>query len=368
MHDLPIPPSLPHAAPQPPSAICLDIDPHLVVVCSLPLKQVSHHPHIPADQYVLLWTLLHSSSVRDHLLNTGVGADLQASIFQGLLYMMMDKMHEVYSASLLHFVQFCDHFAIGKLARMPTDGLLLAAFIAEAIGTYSDKCIHNWPSTLRLWHLYNLTEWNGDDACLPSLKKAGDHMGAPFKYPPCKPITKSHLCAIHNSLNLTTGFGAAAWSNTTSPFRGCRCLGKFVIESANKFSPKHDMCISRAVTKITNIASGKCILTEVKGADVDLCLVWAFKNHLAVNNAPPLLTPIFAFREHGVWCPLVKDYFLHTTAAIFTSALLDSAGLSTPPDSRHHGTRHSAPSFVLPCSAVAVERVFSGDRNTIALR
>ncbi|KAJ6610354.1 hypothetical protein B0H10DRAFT_2224999 [Mycena sp. CBHHK59/15] len=123
---------------------------------------------------------------------------------------------------------------------------------------------------------------------------------------------------IHCSLNLATGFGAAAWSNTTSCYWECRRLGELVIRSAAKFNPEHDTCCDTHITysavnehevtdfhivwtKTTTIAGVDCILTQVIGEDADLCPIWAFWNHLTVNDSPPPLTPLFAFGEHGTW-------------------------------------------------------------------
>jgi hypothetical protein len=192
-----------------------------------------------------------------------------------------------------------------------------------------------------LWHLFNDAEWHGDEGWLPSLKKAGDRAGVPLKRPPRGPTTKSHLRALRVALDLTSGFGAAIKSSATSGFWGCRRRGELVIKSKNKFSLEHDTTRETRTsfsivnehevvdfhivwTKMTTILGAECILTQVLGDDADLCPVWAFNNHLAVNHSPPPLTPLFAFREHGIWRPLTKDHFLRTTSAIYNTAGLET--------------------------------------------
>ncbi|KAJ7717835.1 hypothetical protein DFH07DRAFT_973470 [Mycena maculata] len=194
---------------------------------------------------------------------------------------------------------------------------------------------------LCLWHIYNDAPWHGDGSGLSSLKKAGDRAGVAFKRPPHGPVTKAHIHAIRASLDLNSGFGAAAWSSAIACFWGCRRLGELVIKSAATFSWEHDTCRDTRIsfseieehevidfhvvwTKTTTIFSAECILMQIKGEDADLCPTWAFNNHLVINDCPPPLTPLFAFREHGTWRPLTKDHFLRTIAAIFLAAGLAS--------------------------------------------
>ncbi|KAJ7125212.1 hypothetical protein C8R44DRAFT_782604, partial [Mycena epipterygia] len=280
-------------------------DPQRIAECSLPPKRARkpragnelrpsiYRPLVLADRHVLLWTSPHSFALRDRLMETSIRLDLQSRIYQGLLRATTEQMRETYGAGLLCFHQFYDREHISESARMPADHLLLAAFIAEAIGTCSGKGIRNWLNGLRLWHLFNDAEWHGDEGWLPSLKKAGDRAGIPFKHAPCGPITKAHMRAVRASLDLTTGFGVANWSAACTGFWGCRRMGELVIKSANKFSTEHDTCRDtrtsfRVVndhdvvdfhlvwTKTTTILGAECILTQVKGPDADLCPSWAF--------------------------------------------------------------------------------------------
>jgi len=215
------------------------------------------------------------------------------------------------------------------------------AFVILPGRTCSGKCVRNWLNGLRLWHLFNDAEWHGDEGWLPTLKKASDRAGVPFKRPPRGPITKAHLRAIRARLDLATGFGAASWSTATSGFWSCRRLGELTIRSLKKFTPEHDTCRSTRVsecvvngrevvnfhivwTKTTTILGGECVLTQTGGDDADLCPVWAWHNHTSINHSPPPLTPIFAFREGDGWRPLTKDLFLRTTSAIFKEAALET--------------------------------------------
>ncbi|KAJ7455407.1 hypothetical protein FB451DRAFT_1277716 [Mycena latifolia] len=223
---------------------------------------------------------------------------------------------------------------------MPASRLLLAAFVADAIGTCTGSCIRNWLSGLHLWHTYNDAPWHGDEGWLPELRKSAEKAGVSFKRPPRGPITRAHLRAFRASLDISSPFGAAAWSVALAGFWGCRRLGELLIRSAAKFSPLRDTCrstrVSRSLTggravrgihlvwtKTTQTLGGECFLTQVRGVDADLCPVAAFDNHERVNHDPPPDTPLFAYRSPSGWAHLTKDVFLRASSTVFKTAQLD---------------------------------------------
>ncbi|KAJ7934680.1 hypothetical protein B0H13DRAFT_2305464 [Mycena leptocephala] len=278
-------------------------------------------PHVPADRRLLLWTTPHSLAAHESLQDAGISLSLQARIFEGLLQAHVPETRESYGAGLLRFSQFCDREGIGEAARIPADRFLLAAFVADAIGSCTGKCIRNWLNGLHLWHTYNDAPWFGDDGWLPALKKAADKGGVSFKRPPRGPIAREHLRAYRASLDLS------------SP-------RELLIRSINKFTTLRDTCrctrISISIvngrevvsihlvwTKTTGIQGGECILTAVLGADADLCPVWAFHNHRRINYSPPPHTPLFAYRSRSGWEHLTKDAFLRSSAAVFKTTQLD---------------------------------------------
>ncbi|KAJ6535459.1 hypothetical protein B0H19DRAFT_1322346 [Mycena capillaripes] len=297
-------------------------------------------PHVPADLRVLLWTTPHSLESHRALDEAGLPLALQAKIWEGLLMTHVPDTRESYGSGLLRWTQFCDCYGIGERTRMPADRFLLAAFIADAIGMRSGKCIRNWLNGLRLWHIYNDAPWHGDESWLPALKKAADKGGVSFKRPPRGPITREHMRAYRVSLNLDSPHGAASWSAATTAFWGCRRLGELLLRAKSKFSLLRDTCRSTRIsfsvvngcevvsihlvrTKTTTTAGGECILTAVLGDDADLCPLWAFRNHLRINDAPPVNTPLFAYRSASGWCHLVKGPFMDTASAVFSEAGLD---------------------------------------------
>ncbi|KAJ6546595.1 hypothetical protein B0H10DRAFT_2243552 [Mycena sp. CBHHK59/15] len=165
--------------------------------------------HIPADRRVLLWTAPHSKLVHAAMEDAGIRINLQRQIFEGLLMTHVPETRESYGAGLLRFHQFCDREVIPEGARMLADRFLLAAFIADGIGSCLGKCVRNWLSGLRLWHLFNDAPWHGDEGWLPALKKSADKGSVSFKRPLRGPITNEHMRALHASLDLNSPFEAA---------------------------------------------------------------------------------------------------------------------------------------------------------------
>jgi hypothetical protein len=299
-----------------------------------------YRPHVPADRRLLFWTTPHSFASQGALEDAGISHALQSKIFEGLLMTHVPETRESYGAGLLRFSQFCDREHISETARMPADRFLLAAFVADAIGSCSGKCVRNWLNGLRLWHIFNDAVWHGDEGWLPALKKSADKGGISFKCPPRGPIMREHMRAYRASLDLDSPRGASSWSSALTAFWGCRRLGELLIRSMAKFCLLRDTCRSTRIslsvangrdvitihivwTKTTGSLGGECFLTAVLGDDADLCPVWAFKNHLRVNHSPPPNTPLFAYRTPAGWQHLTKDDFLRSSSAVFRAARLD---------------------------------------------
>ncbi|KAF8229651.1 hypothetical protein L208DRAFT_1123844, partial [Tricholoma matsutake] len=285
---------------------------------------------------VILWTTPHSLEAHA-LLNHCISPCLQRKIFKKLLSATSDVTHQSYGAGLLHFTQFCNCEHISETCQMPASIILLSSFIADAIGTCTGQCIHNWLNGVRLWHLYNCAEWHGPNSWITSLSKSADKEGVPFKQPPQNPLTLSHLATLQHHLDLSSPVHAAIWFTALAAFWGCWCLGKLLICSAHSFSPIHDTTCQTQFsmswsnshkvitfhlvwTKTTGIHGGECILTATNDL---LCPIWALKNHLCVNNIAVHNAPLCAFRFGDTWSHLTKDKFLHITSDIYNTANLN---------------------------------------------
>ncbi|KAJ7269990.1 hypothetical protein B0H12DRAFT_1009293 [Mycena haematopus] len=298
-------------------------------------------PHVPADQRLLLWTAPKSLEMHKEFEAAGLSLDTQRRAFEWHSQVHVADTRSSYGAGLLRFHQWCNTNHITEDARLPASRALLIGFVSDAIGTCTGKCIRNWLNGLHLWHTYNGLAWHGDEAFLPGLKKAADKAGAKHKRPERGPVTKKHLRALRAAIDVNSNFGAAIWASALVSFHGCRRLGETLIVSPAKFSCEHDTTrhtriacstangrdvvgIHLVWTKTTGTRGGELILTETTGEDADICPIWAWRNHIRVNDSPPPNTPLFAFRSQSTWRPLTKDTFLRTTDAVYKAGKLDT--------------------------------------------
>ncbi|KAJ7161556.1 hypothetical protein C8R46DRAFT_1037758 [Mycena filopes] len=176
------------------------------------LAYSKYRPHVPADRRLLLWTTPHSVAAHAAMEEAGISLALQTRVFETLLQAHVPETRESYGAGLLRFNQFSDREGIPEADRMPASRLLLAAFVADAAGSCTGKCIRAWLNGLHLWHTYNDAPWHGDEGWLPALKRAADKAGAGFKRPPRGPITRAHLRALRASVDISSPPGAAIWA------------------------------------------------------------------------------------------------------------------------------------------------------------
>ncbi len=249
-------------------------------------------------------------------------------MFEGILAATADNTRQSYGAGCLRSTQFCDAELIPESLRMPASSTLLAAFVAEYVGTRTGECIRNW---LRLWHIFNHADWHGKEDWLPYLLKAAEKKGVIFKRPPRGPVTREHLLTLKSHLTLSRPRDAALWAAATSAFWGCCRLGELLVASGGKFTLEHDVTrltrISRSVvngcavimfhlpwTKTTGVKGGECILTATGDK---LCPILSLDNHFLANGRPESSTPFFSYKDGGNWTYLTKPAFLSFITAIF---------------------------------------------------
>ncbi|KAE9397404.1 hypothetical protein BT96DRAFT_1036464 [Gymnopus androsaceus JB14] len=281
-----------------------------------PNELMARNLDIPADRRVLLWTTPHSLLVQANH-DSVISHRLQVKMFEGLLIATTDDTRQAYGAGLLRFNQFCDAELIPETLRMPASSILLAAFVADHIGTCTGKCIQNWLSGLRLWHLFNDAEWHGREGWLPSLKKAADRKGVVFKRPLRGPVERVHLLTLRSHLDLSKPRDAAQWAAATTAFWVTAEHEVFRSTRVTRSIVENRRIISFHLpwTKTTGVKGGECYLTEIPG-DL-LCPVEALENHFKINHTPPPATTFFAFRQNSSWITLIKSDFINWMNPIF---------------------------------------------------
>ncbi|KAH7870996.1 uncharacterized protein C8R40DRAFT_1162835 [Lentinula edodes] len=289
---------------------------------SLPAKKARQpmkgNEILPTDRRILFWTTPYSLQSQLHR-DAEVSPRLQTLMYEGLLSSTVNDTQQAYGAGLLRFNQFCDAEGIPEASRMPASATLLGAFVANYSGSGTGKMIRNWLNGLRSWHLYNDAEWHRKEGWLPALTKLADKKGSSFKRTPCGPITDKHLLALRHSLNLTLPQDAAIWA---AAFSVEHDVTRSTRISCSRVNGHRVISFHIPWTKTTGILGAECLLTETGD---NYCPVWAFENHLRVNNSPTNTTPLFSYRhETDTWSPLLKTHFLSLTARIFRAGNLEN--------------------------------------------
>lgn len=266
---------------------------------------------------------------------------LQVNIMQMVLARYEETTLVNYGAGLLRFTQFCDTYGVSERARMPASPVLLSAFAStDACGKGSGSMARSWFSGLQLWHRLNGAPWYGKDFLVDTVLKTADKMGINFQRPPRNPVSLDHLRTLRSCLDLSQPRDAAIWAVASAAFAGCRRLGELLPCSGKPYDPGrhparntrmsrnvvngHDTLTFRLPwTKMTGTDGGQCTLTSTAGTDrSDLCPVWAFNNHLSVNNLPHD-APLFAYSAPGGSVCLTKETFLDITSYFFRARGLE---------------------------------------------
>jgi hypothetical protein len=234
-------------------------------------------------------------------------ADVVNRTYATLLGSYVPGTHDNYAAGLLRFHQFCDRHEISENARMPASHFLLAAFIAEHVGTVGSGTVKSWMSGVKAWHDVNGASWEGDDRWVELARHTANKEGTAFKRDQRGPVTMEHMIALRADMDLNKPFDAALWSCATAAFWGCRRLGELTVPSYTKFDPKFHVTHGVEARDVTarNSAAATVIhipwtkSTHEKGRQLTLtaradefCPKAAFHNHMLVNkHVPPHAHP-----------------------------------------------------------------------------
>ncbi|KAJ7077208.1 hypothetical protein C8R44DRAFT_896353 [Mycena epipterygia] len=257
-------------------------------------------PHVAALDRLRTWTSPYGQE-HDAKFRASLPADVVNRTYTTIFASFAPETQSNYAAGLLRFHQFCDKHQIPERARMPASHFLLAAFIAEHVGTVGGGTVKSWMSGIKAWHDVNGAPWEGEDRWVELARRTANKQGTAFKRAQRGPVIIAHLIALRTVLDTSKPFDAAAWSMATAAFWGCRRLGELSIPSLGKFDPKFH---------------------ATRGAKA-LCPEKAFANHILVNATVPDEAPLFAFDAgSGKWSPMTKDWFMRRCSDIWKAANL----------------------------------------------
>ncbi|TRM69872.1 hypothetical protein BD626DRAFT_391849 [Schizophyllum amplum] len=250
-------------------------------------------PHCAAQDRLTLWTSHHAEALQTRM-DEYLPLMLQAQAVRQVIAGYEPGTREGYGSGLVNFHVMCDEVGIDEATRMPAPPVLLAAFVAQYTGTFTDSTVKNYLAGLEAWHHINQAEWHGNERLVRLAMRAVTKASVALKRPPRPPVLLAHLHALRDSLILESPRDAAVFALALAAFWGCRRLGELVPEAAKKYDPKRHLPRGANVvlttfrgleamsfhlpwTKTTGAAGGTLILTQAP--DDPLCPLAAFHNH-----------------------------------------------------------------------------------------
>lgn len=177
---------------------------------------------------------------------------------------------------------------------------------------------------------------------LSRTRKGADAL-APRAVPdePKLPVTKSHIDALNDHLDLSDPFDCAVWAAALTAWKGCTRLGEIILPSQSQFDPTRNVLrrsprttgtaindhswisIFIPYTKTKKFAGDWVTLTSSADSTDPLS---AIQHHLDINHGIPEDAPLFAFRSETPkgWTALDRNKFMSRCNAIW-----ESKGLQT---------------------------------------
>ncbi|EJD35546.1 hypothetical protein AURDEDRAFT_29215, partial [Auricularia subglabra TFB-10046 SS5] len=179
-------------------------------------------PHCLARERLLLWLPLPSPA------NTQLSEPDRHLVFNILSRSLAPGTCETYGSGLLLFLHvICDTHSIPKHARAPATPSVLALFIAELVGWYSEAVIKNAVAAIRAWHILHRHAWVPNDNEISTLLRPAEKE-APRLRQPHAAFLLSDLRAIVAELNQTVHLDAVLHAALLVCFWGTAHLGELL--------------------------------------------------------------------------------------------------------------------------------------------
>lgn len=277
-------------------------------------------PHCLARERLLLWRPLPSTA----------GAELSESarqlIFAVLSRSLAPGTCETYGSGLLLYHVVCDSHGIPEHARAPATASVLALFIADLVGRYSEAAIKNAVAAVRAWHILHRHPWVPNDNELVSLLRAAEKEAPPRREPRAA-LALSDLHAIVGQLNSAIHLDAAVAAALLVCFWGTARLGELLpqtlqgpagfnaqrcptLSNLRHAADEHGNPISVLHLPATKVepTSGEDIYWAPRTDSTDAAA--ALERHLSLN-APSTSAHLFAYLDKGRRLKsLTKNVFL----------------------------------------------------------
>ncbi|EJD34599.1 hypothetical protein AURDEDRAFT_76054 [Auricularia subglabra TFB-10046 SS5] len=331
-------------------------------------------PHCHARERLLLWKPLPSEA------NTNFSPTSRRLVFNVLSRSLAPGTLETYGSGLLLFHVICDTHSIAEHARAPAGKNVIALFIAELVGRYSESAIRNAVAAVRAWHVLHRHLWSPNDAEVDALIRAAGKE-APRRKPIRNAFDMDTLSLLVAKLSPSVPLDAAVTAALLVGFWGTARLGELLPKT---LQGAHGFDASRCVT-VSNLRHScddqgnpisvlhlPCTKVEpVVGEDI----YWApradfsdatsaLQRHFSLN-APTPSSHLFAYIDkHRKLKTLTKTAFLaRLTAAAAAAGLPAPQGHSIRISSTTHYLLHG-----LSFDAMRVKGRWASNAFTLYLR
>ncbi|EJD35538.1 hypothetical protein AURDEDRAFT_28060, partial [Auricularia subglabra TFB-10046 SS5] len=178
-------------------------------------------PHCMARERLLLWLPLPSAA------NAQLSEASRRLVFNVLSRSLAPGTCETYGSGLLLFHVICDTHGIPEHSRAPVTPSVLALFIAELVGRYSEAAIKNAVAAIRAWHVLHRHPWVPNDNEVTSLLRAAEKE-APRVRQPRAAFSHADLLGIVAQLDPDVHLDAAVAAALLVCFWGTARLGELL--------------------------------------------------------------------------------------------------------------------------------------------
>lgn len=259
---------------------------------------------------------------------------------------------ETYGSGLLLFHVACDAHNVPEHERAPAARNVLALFVAELVGRYSEAAVKNAISGVRAWHTLHRHAWLANDTEIDALIRAAAREAPPRR--PARPaFDLQTLLRIIGQLNPSLPLDVAVRAALLICFWATARLGELLPRTLTTFSPAH--CVTTSNVRHSQDEHGNpisilhvpCTKVEpVSGEDI----YWAPRSdssdataalhqHIAVNSPLPQ-SHLFAYRDK-------HDKLKTLTKTVFLSRLKSAAAAAQVPLPPGHSIRVSSTTYFL---------------------
>ncbi|EJD33873.1 hypothetical protein AURDEDRAFT_140610 [Auricularia subglabra TFB-10046 SS5] len=299
---------------------CIDWTPR----AHLTPRASSLRPHCLARKRLLLWRPLPSE------LNASFSAENRCLVFKVLSRSLAPGTLETYGSGLLLFHVICNTHGIAEHARAPAGQNVVALFIAELVGCYSEMAIRNAVAAVRAWHILHRHVWSPNEAKVDTLIRAAGKEALRRKPIIRAAFDLATLELLVTRLDPALPLDAAVKAALLVCFWGTAWLGELLprtLQGPNGFAASR--CVTAGNLRHSHDDHGNpiSVLHPVTGEDI----YWApradfsdassaLQHHLALNKPTPSAHLFTYLDKHRRSKTLTKATFLARLAAATAAA------------------------------------------------